>query len=133
MQQNARVTAILPDEKAEVLVVRRSACSGDCHSCGGCAAQSQSLRLTVRNPVGASVGDAVCIESPSGTVLKAAALVYLLPPALFLVGYLAARPLNAWAAAVGGGGFLIGLLPAFVCNRAMTRKPPEYVITGFVR
>lgn len=133
MRQNAKVTALLPEAKAEVLVVRRSACSGDCHSCGGCAAHTQSLRLTVRNPVGAAVGDAVCVESPSGTVLKAAALVYLLPLALFLVGCLAALPLGNWAAAVGCGGFLLGLLPAFAYNRYMTKNPPEYVITGFVR
>lgn len=133
MRQKATVTAVLPDGRAEVRVVRRSACSGDCHQCGGCAAQTQTLRLTARNAVSAAVGDAVYVESDSAVVLRAAALVYLLPPALFLAGYLAALPLGNWAAAVGVGGALLGLLPAFLYNRRIGAAPPEQVITGFVK
>ncbi len=133
MRRKATVAALLPDGRAELLVSRKSACSGDCHSCGGCGAIEQTLRLTARNPVGARQGDIVWLESGSRTVLTSAALLYLLPLLLFFAGYLAATPLGSWAAAVGAGGFALGLLPAFWYNRRLKMHPPDYTIVGFVK
>ena len=87
MQQKAKVQRLLPDGRAELTVVRKSACSGDCGSCGGCGAVEQSLCITADNPIRAGVGDVVYVESATGLILKAAALVYLLPLMLFLAGY----------------------------------------------
>ena len=53
--------------------------------------------------------------------------------ALFLAGYLAAYSLGAWAAAVGAAGFALGLIPAFVRDRRLKKRPPDHVITGFVK
>ena len=100
MERKARVERLLPDHQAELTVQRESACSGDCHKCAGCGAVTQTLRLTADNPIGAREGDMVWISSESKTVLKGAALLYLLPPILFLAGYLAAMPLGKGAAAV---------------------------------
>ena len=66
-------------------------------------------------------------------MLRGAALLYLLPPALFLAGYLAAYSLGAWAAAAGAAGFALGLIPAFVRDRRLKKRPPDHVITGFVK
>ena len=133
MQRKATVQEILPDGRAELAVRRESACSGDCHHCGGCGAVGQTLRLTAENPIGAKKGDIVYIASESAPVLWAAALVYALPLILFLAGYLLSMRLGAWAAAIGAAGFLAGLLPAFLYNRHVKRKPPVYTIIGFVK
>ncbi len=133
MQRKATVQAILPDGKAELAVQRESACSGDCHHCGGCGTVGQTLRLTAENPIGAQKGDIVLIASESAPVLWAAALIYALPMLLFLAGYLLSMRLGAWAAAIGAGGFLIGLLPAFAYNRHVKNQPPAYQIIGFVK
>lgn len=133
MQKKATVDAVLPDGTARLLVQRESACSGDCHKCSGCGSVGQTLCLTAKNPIGAQKGDIVIIESESGVVLKAAALIYLLPLALFLIGYLAAMRLGAWAVAVGLGGFVLGTLPTVRYNRKVRNHPPEYTIIEFVK
>lgn len=133
MRQKATVEALLPDGEAQLSVRRESACSGDCHKCAGCGAVTQTLILTARNPIGARPGDRVWVESKSGPVLWAAALVYLLPLLCFLFGYLAAYRLGGWAFAVGGGAFLLGMLPAFLYDRRLKRRPPEYDIVEFVK
>lgn len=132
MRQKATVSSLLPDGRAVLTVVRRSACSGDCHSCGGCGSAEQTLRVTAENPVGAKIGEKVWVESSGAPVLKGAVLVYLLPLALFLAAYLAAMPLGAWAFAVAAGAFAVGFLPALAYNRKIKREPPIYTIVGYV-
>ena len=127
MRTKATVDSLLPDGRAEVLIARKSACSGDCHKCGGCGAVEQTLRVAAENPVDAKRGDIVWLESESRTVL------YLLPLLLFLIGYLAAYVLGGWSAAIGAGGFLLGLLPAVLYDRRLKKRPPAYTITGFVK
>lgn len=133
MRQKATVEALLPDGAARLSVRRESACSGDCHKCAGCGAVAQTLTLTARNSISARPGDRVWVESKSGPVLWAAALVYLLPLLCFLVGYLAAYGLGSWAFAVGGGAFLLGMFPAFLYDRRLKRRPPAYDIVEFVK
>lgn len=129
MRQTARVTALLPQERAEVAVERKSACSGDCHQCAGCGAVKQMVRVVAENPIHAQPGELVCIESGGGTVLRAAALVYLLPLALFLAAYLAAQALASGGAGWWGlAGFALGLVPAFLYDRHVRRRPPVYRI-----
>ena len=43
MRTKATVNALLPDGRVEVLIARKSACSGDCHKCAGCGAVEQTL------------------------------------------------------------------------------------------
>lgn len=133
MQRKATVQAVLPDGRAELAVRRESACSGDCHKCGGCGAVGQTLCLTADNPIGAQKGDIVYITSESATVLWAAVLVYSLPLVLFLTGYLLSIRFGAWAAAIGAAGFAAGLLPAFAYDRHVKNQPPVYTIVGFVK
>ena len=133
MEQMVRVKRTFDNGTALVIHVRESACSGDCHKCGGCGGIEQILQLTAKDPIGVQKGDAVYVEADSAVVLKGAFLLYLLPLVLFLAGYLAALRLGAWAFAVGCGGFLLGLLPAVLYDRYMKKHPPEYVIVGYVK
>ena len=133
MEQRVKVLTCDADGSAQVVYVRQSACSGDCHKCSGCGAAEQTMIFTARNPIGARPGDLVTVESATGPVLKAAAVLYLLPLLLFIAGYLLGMQ---W----GLGGLVGGL--AFVCSiglviaydrLVMKKKNTEYTITGFSR
>lgn len=133
MEQKAKVTRLLPHGRAELTVLRQSACSGDCDRCGGCGGVQQSLLVTAENRINACEGDMVYVSTASSLVLKAAALVYLLPLMLFIVGFFLTNAWGGWAYAVGAAGFVLGLLPAILFDRMLRRKPVKYVITEFVR
>ena len=131
MRQKATVDRLLADHMAEVLVVRESACSGDCHKCAGCGSVTQTLRVTAENQISAQRGDVVYLEGDTAVVLKGAALVYLVPLVTFLVAYFAAMSLGSWAILISFAAFALGMIPAFVYNRKM--KNPRYTIVGYVK
>lgn len=73
------------------------------------------------------------VESRSGAVLGAAALVYLLPLGLLLAVCLAAQSLGGvWMAVLGAAAFAVGLIPACSGTAICARRPMEYRITGRV-
>ena len=111
MEQLVRVKKLYEDGSAQVVCIRESACSGDCHKCSGCGAAKEAILFDARNPIGAGVGDLVTVESETGPVLKAAAVLYILPLVLFFGGY-------ALAAVLGQSGALFGCL-AFVLSVAL--------------
>ncbi len=133
MEQTVRVKQLLADGTAQVLHVRQSACSGECHSCSGCGAQQQQMLLKAKNPIGAKPGDWVTVESATGPVLLAAAVLYMVPILLFVAGYLAGELLWAKGPLVGILGLIIGLVLARVYDRAVAKKKTVYTITGFAK
>ena len=132
MEQKAKVLRLLPGDRAELLVLRQSACSGDCGNCGGCGAVQQQLLVTAENRIRAREGDLVYVSTATSLVLKAAVLVYLLPLILFLVGYFLASAWGVWAYAAAVAGFALGLLPAVCLDRTLRRRPINYKIVGYV-
>ena len=86
MTQDAVVTKLLPDNMAEVAVARTTACGGNCGSCESCIFFF-FFKTVARNLIDARPGQKVVIASKSSTVFGAAALVYLMPIVLFLLGY----------------------------------------------
>lgn len=133
MEQLVRVQKLNDDGAAQVLHIRQSACSGDCHKCSGCGAAQQKLLLTAENPIGAKPGQVVTIRAGSGPVLAAAAVLYLLPLVLFFVGYFVF--FAAWDKGALGGclAFVLGLVIAAVYDRCFAKKKTVYTITGFGR
>ena len=87
MEQLVRVRETHDDGTAAVVHIRESACSGDCHKCSGCGAAKETVIFTADNPIGASAGDLVRVESSTAPVLKAAMVLYVLPLVLFFLGY----------------------------------------------
>lgn len=133
MEQRVRVQKLNADGTAQVLYVRQSACSGDCHKCSGCGAVEQNMLFTAQNPIGAKPGQVVTVRTESGPVLAAAAMLYILPLVLFFIGYLGSHLL--WGQGVWGGllGFALGVAAALVYDRLVVRKRKAvYTITGFV-
>lgn len=122
MTQIAIVTAAPRDGAAQVEVRRQSACGHDCEHCAGCGAAVQSaIRVEARTELPLEVGDRVEIFSDN-RVLGFAALVYLAPVALFLLGFLLPSGLSEGGRCLcGGAGFLLGLLLAIACDRRLRR------------
>ena len=134
MEQVVRVQKCEPDGTAQVLHIRQSACSGDCHQCAGCGAVQEKMLLTVRNPIGAQPGDVVVIRSDSGPVLAAAAILYLLPLVLFFIGYGAFAALGGNGALGGCLAFVLGLVGAKLYDRLVVKKKKTvYTIVGYKR
>ena len=131
MEQIVRVRQTFENGSAQVLHIRQSACSGDCHKCSGCGAAQEGIVLTVDNPIGAAPGDLVTIEAATGPVLRGAAVLYMMPLLLFFLGY-------ALGAVWGRGGlfgclsFLLGIVLVVVYDRRVAaRTDTAYIITGF--
>ena len=82
MTQEAIVIRTLPNQMAEVLVKRPTACGGSCGSCESCIYQSE-LRAFARNLINAAPGQKVTISTESGRVYSAALLVYIVPLLFF--------------------------------------------------
>ena len=132
MEQLVRIVRNDPDGTAQVLLVRESACSGDCHKCSGCGAAKQTMMITAQNPIGAPVGSVVTIQSESAPVLKAAAMLYMLPLILFFSGYILGAQLWQLGGLVGGLAFALGIAGAVLYDRlVMKKKHTVYTITGY--
>ena len=132
MEQIVRVKEVYPDGSAQVIHVRESACSGDCHKCSGCGAAKETLLFTALNPIRASKGDLVVVKSESGPVLKAAAVLYVMPLLLFFLGYAAAEALRLSGGLGGALGFALGVALVILYDRRFAKTVKTvYTITGY--
>lgn len=91
IEESAKVIAVEGD-LAEVLCLRRSACGG-CGEGDSCALSlidryfnRQPLALRLVNSVAARPGDEVVVGIPDGTLIRTAAIAYLLPLLMLLFG-----------------------------------------------
>lgn len=129
MEQKVMVRKVLPDGTAQVVLIRESACSGDCHKCSGCGAAKETITFIAADPIGARPGDVVTVKSDTAPVLRGAAVLYVLPLVLFLVGYLVT--MSGWG---GCAGFLLGIGAVIVYDRLVAKKEQiQYTITGYAR
>ena len=133
MDQLVRVRETYSDGTAQVVCIRESACSGDCHKCSGCGAAKEAIVFEAQNPIGAKTGDLVNVRSDTSPVLKAAAVMYVLPLVLFFLGYAAGAAVGISGALVGGLAFVLSVALIVVYDRRMAKKDNTiYTITDFV-
>ena len=131
MEQLVRVQKVLEDGTAQVVLIRQSACSGECHKCAGCGAVGQTLTLIARNPLGAAEGEQVIIRSDTAPVMKGALVLYILPLVLFFLGY-AIGAAFGWGALMGGLAFALGMVGVIVYDRTISAKEKSvYTIIGY--
>ena len=132
MEQIVRVRRLHPDGRAEVFLVRESACSGDCHKCSGCGAQKETMIVTAENPIRAQVGDFVTLSSDTASVMKAVMAVYLIPMVLFFTGFGIGMAYDWHPGLLGALGFGLGVAFAvWFDRRTAKRNDTVYTITGY--
>ena len=130
MQQLVKVLSC-NDDTAKVACLRQSACSGDCHKCSGCGAVEQTMIFTAQNPIGAKPGDMVKVETATGPVLQAAAVLYLLPLVMFIAGYLVGMQWQL-GGLIGGLAFVLSIALVVIYDRlVMKKKNTVYTIVGY--
>lgn len=119
MTQVATVEQLLEGGRVRVAVVRRSACGHDCESCAGCGGARQVIHATACDPIGVQPGDRVLVYSDGKPVLRAAALVYLLPLLTFFLGYALSAGLASLAlrCLVTAACTAAGVVPAVLLDR----------------
>ena len=84
MKQYGKVIA--HDGEMATVAVQRHA---SCEKCGACGlGKASDVVVTVKDEVGASVGDSVIIELEFSAVFKASAIVYVVPLVLMVTGFL---------------------------------------------
>ena len=132
MERIVFVSRLLEDGTAEVIPMQTDNCAGDCRGCSGCGSRQPTV-LRVSNPIGARVGDRVVIEATSGAVIKIAAALYILPPALLVSGYLLGEHLWQQGIPVGLAGLLLGFVLAKLLDRKLSQKDKVYTITGYAK
>lgn len=132
MEQLVRVKEVYDNGTAMVIHVRESACSGDCHKCSGCGAAKEAVLFTADNPIRAKKGDLVKVESATGPVLKAAAVLYVVPLVLFFLGYYLGTVMGFAPALIACLGFVLGVAIVVLYDRKVVKKADlGYTITAF--
>ena len=120
MTQTATVAAVQGPGVVRVTVARQSACSHDCSTCAGCGAVPGSITVLAKTDLDLTPGDLVELYSRSSRILPIAALVYLGPVLLFLMGYLLPQGVSeAGRGLLGGIGFVMGLALAMLADRRL--------------
>jgi sigma-E factor negative regulatory protein RseC len=130
--QSAIVEKLAANGDAMVRVYQKSACGHDCSDCAGVCGAKKSITVQARNPLRARPGNLVTVETGTGRILRAMALVYVLPLAVLLLscalGYALGGSETVQALA-GLGGLLLGCAAAVAVNRFIRRdRPLEYTI-----
>ena len=125
MEQTVKVRRILDNGMAQVVLVRQSACSGDCHKCSGCGAAQEMLMFEADNPLEAKPGDTVIVKTDTGPVL------YMLPLVLFFLGYALGALWNL-GTLVGCLAFVRSIALIVVYDRkVLSKNQTVYTITGY--
>ena len=117
------VVKSIKGEFAEVEVKRSTACE-TCSAAHVCPSGRKDAVIRARNDAGAEVGDRVKLETPSGSVLWYAFVVFLFPLLLAIAAFFTASALttetNALIAA--GAGFVVAFAVVFFTVERMARK-----------
>lgn len=124
MTQRAVVRRRLGAGRVEIAVKRASACGHGCADCAGCASMTHAPTVTAvaEDAFGARAGQTVTVESATGTVLRCAFLVYLLP---FVGLFAAAAALEGY----GEGIAALGAVTVFVAALVGVCVPLDRWIT----
>ena len=134
MTQFAIIKKLTAPDKAEVEVLRGTACGDDCGSCEVCHYASK-IRVEARNDIGAQLGDRVEIEARTSRVLGAAVLVYVVPFVLFFIGYIIAAAFDmteALKVVVSFAAFAVGLGIVVIVGQKHKKNPITYNIISVI-
>lgn len=140
LEQEGRVVAV--ERGTAWIETARSGACGGCGQAAACAvpvfgrlaAAGAPARVQVSDHLGLTAGERVVLGLPGGDLVRAAALVYLLPPLLLVIAAVAARGLGAGeagSAAAGIGALGLGLaLIRVLSGGAKARRRWRHVLVG---
>ncbi len=140
MMDQEAIVARVEGDQAYVEVGEGAGC-GRCHEAGGCQSGvlGQLFRFGPRhyriaNSIGAVPGDHVIVQVASGSTLRAAMLIYVLPMVCLLLGAVAGTAVggdgdNDAAAAMGALlGLAVGILSGIVVRRCAIGRVGDPVL-----
>ena len=142
-EEQGFVSSVEKDGKAQVVTERKDACDG-CgakHCCVSFGVKSEMV-VKAENVVGAKVGDFVSLSIGSGTVIKGAATLYLIPVVGLVLGVLmsdavgATLPMSETATTMlfGFGGLILGFIAtAFISRWMSARNSITPIITKILK
>ncbi len=116
---------------AEVEVKRSTACE-TCSAAHVCPSGRKDAVVRARNDAGASVGDRVKLETPSGNVLKYAFIVFVFPLLLAMAAFFAVSSFadEKYALIAAGAGFAAAFAVVFfTAERSAKKRGGVVVIT----
>ena len=140
-QEKGLVTSITEDGWAQVETDRNDACS-HCGSCRVSFGSNSEMTIKAINRAGAGVGDLVSMHLSSGTIMKSAAILYLIPVAGLISGAFMGVDLSerlpisetAAIALLSLLGFILGfIITAFISRRMSARRTLSPIITRIIR
>ena len=114
--------------RAQVAIVRDTACGHACTSCGAC--QNRELYIQAENPAQYPAGDMVYVEVPDKPPYKIAFVVYILP--LLLILGLCILFGSVFGAGTVWLGFVIGIAVWYAAMRAMNRQAATQKSDGVI-
>lgn len=76
-------------DKAEILVMRESACGGHCDKCS--TSCSQTVTIITKNDANVSPGELVEIEADASEIIGLAALFYIVPLIFLIFGVIVSK------------------------------------------
>ncbi|MBW1691796.1 MAG: SoxR reducing system RseC family protein [Deltaproteobacteria bacterium] len=130
-EEQGYVTGIREDGWAQVVTDRKDACA-DCGASHCCVSFRSSSEMVIKalNNAGANVGDLVSLSLSSGSLLKGAAVLYVIPLAGLMSGVIAGAGLEKWLAvgetalivAFGFAGLILGFVMTALISRRMSAK-----------
>jgi len=140
-QEKGLVTSITEDGWAQVETDRNDGCShcGSCRVSFGC---NSEITIKAINRAGAEVGDLVFIHLSSGTIMKSAAILYLIPVLGLISGAFLGEGLSmrltvsetSAIALLSLAGFILGFIITALISRWMSaRRTLSPIITRIIR
>ena len=140
-QEKGLVTSISEDGWAQVETDRNDACS-HCDSCRVSFGCNSEMTIKAINRAGAGAGDLVSIHLSSGTIMKSAAILYLIPVAGLISGAFLGDELStrlamsetSVIALLSLSGFTLGYIITAIISRWMAaRRTLSPIITRIIR
>ena len=137
MSQNAFVKKKLDGHTVQVSLMRQMECGLSCMGSGGCdhcgMKPQEELLALADDPVGVQTGDIVEVDSQAGSSVGVSMLVFVLPVLTMILGYLFGQSVlrlgEGQALLAALLGLAVGFLPAWLYNRALTKKHgPEFTV-----
>jgi sigma-E factor negative regulatory protein RseC len=126
--EEGTVTGMGPGELVEVTVERGEAC-GSCEARGACqtlGGQTKDLIVLAQNRAGAVEGDRVRLTLEESAVVKASAVLYLVPAIGLIAGAAAGYAIasgRGWDVnATSAIGCLTGMISGFLVSRTMGKR-----------